>query len=175
MARAASARTKRVGRPSSGRSAATKMTAAKQRPAPKVPVVTASASKEELRARVEKLERANATLRVKNKELRIVAVEAAEQVDALTLQLAKSEEHGVAPRMLASGDDLDRLATEETPDVPATQGWRWRMFGEDALALREGRIAIAARGKRIRLVRLESDDLPDARRAPSPGDASEAL
>jgi ribonuclease D len=81
----------------------------------------------------------------------------------------------VAPRMLASGDDLDRLATEETPDVPATQGWRWRMFGEDALALREGRIAIAARGKRIRLVRLESDDLPDARRAPSPGDASEAL
>jgi hypothetical protein len=91
MARAASARTKRVGRPSSGRSAATKMTAAKQRPAPKVPVVTASASKEELRARVEKLERANATLRVKNKELRIVAVEAAEQVDALTLQLANSE------------------------------------------------------------------------------------
>jgi hypothetical protein len=78
MARATSARTKRVGRPSSGRSAATKTTTAKQRPAPKVPVVTASASKEELRARVEKLERANATLRVKNKELRIVAVEAAE-------------------------------------------------------------------------------------------------
>jgi hypothetical protein len=48
-----------------------------------------------LRARVEKLERANATLRVKNKELRLVAVEAAEQVDALTLQLASSERRAV--------------------------------------------------------------------------------
>jgi hypothetical protein len=44
---------------------------------------------------VEKLERANATLRVKNKELRLVAVEAAEQLDALTLQLASSERRAV--------------------------------------------------------------------------------
>ena len=56
-----------------------------------MPAVTASASKEELRSRVEKLERANATLRVKNKELRTIAVDAAEQVDSLTVQLASSE------------------------------------------------------------------------------------
>jgi ribonuclease D len=80
------------------------------------------------------------------------------------LLAAKSEEHGVAPRMLASGEDLDRLATEESPDVPATQGWRWRMFGEDAMALREGRIAIAARGRRVRLVRLGQEDTTDAPR-----------
>ncbi len=81
-----------VGRPSNGRAATiSKIVAVRQRVAPKVPAVAAaSASKEELRARVEKLERANATLRIKNKELRIVAVEAAEQVDALTLQLANS-------------------------------------------------------------------------------------
>jgi hypothetical protein len=91
MARATIAKTKSVGRPPSGRSTAAKTTALKPRGAPKAPAMTASASKEELRARVEKLERANATLRVKNKELRIVAVEAAEQVDALTQQLANSE------------------------------------------------------------------------------------
>jgi hypothetical protein len=120
MARATSARTKRVGRPSSGRSAATKTTTAKQRPAPKVPVVTASASKEELRARVEKLERANATLRVKNKELRIVAVEAAEQVDALTLQLANSERR--AGRQARHEAPADAVETREI--VRASRGKR---------------------------------------------------
>jgi ribonuclease D len=74
------------------------------------------------------------------------------------LLAAKSEEHGVAPRLLASSDDLDRLATEDTPSVPATQGWRRRMFGEDAMALKEGRIALATRGKRIRLVQLGAND-----------------
>ena len=91
------------------------------------------------------------------------------------LLAAKSEEHGVAPRMLASGEDLDRLATEDAPTVLATHGWRWRMFGEDAIALREGRIAIAARGKRIRLVRLEANQSSDARRPLSPGDTSDSL
>jgi ribonuclease D len=79
------------------------------------------------------------------------------------LLAAKSEEHGVAPRMLASAEDLDRLATEDTPAVPAMQGWRRRMFGEDAMALRDGRIAIAARGKRIRLVTLAQGETPDVR------------
>jgi len=91
------------------------------------------------------------------------------------LLAAKSEEHGVAPRMLASGEDLDRLATEERPAVPATQGWRWRMFGEDAMALRDGRIAIAARGKRIRLVRLGAEDAGHPLRPSSPGDTPEPL
>jgi ribonuclease D len=91
------------------------------------------------------------------------------------LLAAKSEEHGVAPRMLASAEDLDRLATEDAPTVPATQGWRWRMFGEDAMALRDGLIAIAARGKRIRLVRLENDEVPNARRPSPAGDISEPL
>jgi ribonuclease D len=78
------------------------------------------------------------------------------------LLAAKSEEHGVAPRMLASSDDLDRLATEEAPSIPATQGWRRRMFGADAMALRDGRIALATRGKRIRLVSLSPDGVaPD--------------
>jgi hypothetical protein len=91
MARATITKAKPVGRPPSGRAIAVKTGAVKQRGAPKMLAMTAAASKEELRARVEKLERANATLRVKNKELRIIAVEAAEQVDALTVQLQNSE------------------------------------------------------------------------------------
>jgi ribonuclease D len=73
------------------------------------------------------------------------------------LLAAKSEEHDVAPRLLASSDDLDRLATEAEPSIPATQGWRRRMFGEDAMALRDGRVALATRGKRIRLIYLDAE------------------
>jgi ribonuclease D len=76
------------------------------------------------------------------------------------LLAAKSEEHGVAPRLLASSDDLDRLASEDEPQIPATQGWRRRMFGEDAMALREGRVALTTRGKRIRLVHLDAEGAP---------------
>jgi hypothetical protein len=97
MARATSDTPKSVGRPRIGRLNASKTRVAPTRAAAKLAATPAAgpASKEELRARVEKLERANATLRVKNKELRLVAVEAAEQVDALTLQLASSERRAV--------------------------------------------------------------------------------
>jgi hypothetical protein len=109
MARATFAKTKSVGRPSAGRATAAKLNSVKQRAVPKVPAVTAaSASKDELRARVEKLERANATLRIKNKELRIVAAEAAEQVDALTVQLAHSERRaGRHSRLEVPAEALD--------------------------------------------------------------------
>ncbi|MBW4021808.1 MAG: ribonuclease D [Proteobacteria bacterium] len=91
------------------------------------------------------------------------------------LLAAKSEEHGVAPRMLASSDDLDRLATEDAPAVPATKGWRWRMFGEDAMALREGRIALAAKGKRVRLVPLPEVDAAVGRDPATPEEPAQPL
>ena len=70
------------------------------------------------------------------------------------LLAAKAEQHDVAPRLLASGDELDRLATEENPDIPALCGWRLQVFGEDAQALKAGRIALGVDGKRIKLIRL---------------------
>ncbi len=70
------------------------------------------------------------------------------------LLAAKCEEHNVAPKLLASSDDLDRLATEAEPDVPALQGWRRDMFGADALALKAGAITLGVDGKRIKLVRV---------------------
>jgi ribonuclease D len=66
----------------------------------------------------------------------------------------KAEEHDVAPRLLASSDEIDRLATEDEPDVPALHGWRRGVFGEDALALKQGHIALGVNGRRIRLIRI---------------------
>lgn len=68
------------------------------------------------------------------------------------LLAARAEEHNVAPRLLASSEDLERLAAEEAPEVAALGGWRRRIFGEDALALKRGRLAVAVAGRHIRLV-----------------------
>ncbi len=69
------------------------------------------------------------------------------------LMAAKCEQHNVAPKLLANSDELDRLATEDEPDIPVLQGWRRDVFGEDALALKAGRITLGVNGRRIKLVR----------------------
>jgi len=68
------------------------------------------------------------------------------------LLAAKCEQHHVAARLVASSDDIDRLAVEATPDVPALHGWRLKVFGEDAQALRQGTIALGVNGRQVRLV-----------------------
>ncbi|HEY2133049.1 MAG TPA: ribonuclease D [Acetobacteraceae bacterium] len=69
------------------------------------------------------------------------------------LLAAKCETHHVAPKLVASSDDIDRLAIEDTPDVPALHGWRHDVFGADALALKAGQIAVGVDGRRIKLIR----------------------
>ena len=51
--------------------------------------------------------------------------------------------HRVAPRMIADAEDLERIALEESPDVAALKGWRRELFGEDALRLKRGELALA--------------------------------
>jgi ribonuclease D len=68
------------------------------------------------------------------------------------LLAAKCEEHHVAPKLLASSDEIDRLATEESPDIPALHGWRHDVFGQHAQALKAGRIALGVDGKRVKLL-----------------------
>ena len=70
------------------------------------------------------------------------------------LLAARCDQHHVAPRLVASSDDIEKLVTEDTPEIPALHGWRHEVFGEDALALKAGRVALAVDGRRIRLVRL---------------------
>lgn len=51
---------------------------------------------------------------------------------------AKSEETGVAPKLIASSAELDRIAAGKR-DIPALSGWRMEVFGRDALRLEIGR------------------------------------
>ena len=64
----------------------------------------------------------------------------------------KCEKHDVAQRLIATTADLERIAGEDAPEVAALHGWRRKVFGEDALALKEGRVALAIRGRKLRLV-----------------------
>ncbi|MFA5538757.1 MAG: ribonuclease D [Gemmobacter sp.] len=66
---------------------------------------------------------------------------------------AKSEDSGVAARLIASAADLDAIAAGER-DLPALRGWRHEVFGADALALCRGEIALSAIGQAVRVVRL---------------------
>ena len=68
------------------------------------------------------------------------------------LLAAKCEEHHVAPKLVANSEDIDRLATEDAPDIQARHGWRYEVFGRDAEALKAGRIALGVDGKRIKLL-----------------------
>jgi ribonuclease D len=65
---------------------------------------------------------------------------------------ARSDETGVASKLIASSADLDALAGEEQPAIPALSGWRRAVFGEDALRLKRGEIALTAGPKGVRAV-----------------------
>jgi ribonuclease D len=59
-----------------------------------------------------------------------------------------SEHHHVAAKVIATVDDLERIAADDSADVPALTGWRRELFGEKALALKHGDLALAIeRGK----------------------------
>jgi ribonuclease D len=60
-----------------------------------------------------------------------------------------SEQHGVAAKVIATVDDLERIASDDSADVAALKGWRRDMFGEQALALKHGQIALAIERGRV--------------------------
>jgi ribonuclease D len=66
---------------------------------------------------------------------------------------AKSDATGVAAKLIASSADLDALAAGER-DIPALSGWRAKVFGEDALRLCEGNVALAVKGDRVEVITL---------------------
>jgi ribonuclease D len=73
-------------------------------------------------------------------------------VDLLrTLLRLKAEQAGVAARLVASADELDRLAAGKR-DVHALSGWRREIFGSDAVDLIEGRLALALDGEYAKLL-----------------------
>ncbi len=70
------------------------------------------------------------------------------------LLAAAAEAHHVAPKLLADTEDLERLAAESEPDIRCLAGWRREVFGADALALKQGQLALGVAGRRVRLIRL---------------------
>lgn len=74
---------------------------------------------------------------------------------AATVELLKvllrmtAERNGVAAKVIATIDDLERIAAQDDADVPALKGWRRDMFGEKALALKSGRLALAMEKGRV--------------------------
>ena len=66
---------------------------------------------------------------------------------------SRTESAGVAAKLIASSADLDKIAAGER-EVPALSGWRFEVFGEDALKLCEGKIALAAKGQAVSVVSL---------------------
>ncbi|MFC6049583.1 ribonuclease D, partial [Methylobacterium hispanicum] len=62
---------------------------------------------------------------------------------------AVSENEGVAPKIIATVDDLEAVADDDEAPIPLLQGWRRALFGEKALALKHGRLALSAEGGRI--------------------------
>ena len=62
---------------------------------------------------------------------------------------AVCETEGVAPKIIATVDDLEAIAEDDEADVPVLAGWRRSLFGEKALALKAGRLALSAAGGRV--------------------------
>lgn len=65
-----------------------------------------------------------------------------------------SDDAGVATRLIANAADIETLARENNPDVPALKGWRLELFGEKALKLKSGKVALAASPKGVKIIEL---------------------
>ena len=68
---------------------------------------------------------------------------------------AKCENRGVAPKLVASAADLEQIAISDKAEVPALSGWRRDLFGEDALKLKRGEIALVLSGAKVEVVEIE--------------------
>jgi ribonuclease D len=81
---------------------------------------------------------------------RPVSAEAGATIELLKVLLkASAAKHRVAPRLIADAEELERIAAEDEPDVLALKGWRRQLFGEDALKLKRGQLALTLAGGEV--------------------------
>jgi len=77
-------------------------------------------------------------------------------VDLLKVLLKlQCERHDVAQKLVASVADLERIAADDDAEVRALTGWRREIFGESALALKQGRLGLGMEGKKLVMVPLK--------------------
>jgi ribonuclease D len=67
---------------------------------------------------------------------------------------ARAEEAGVASKLIATVADLEQIANDDQADTAALKGWRRDAFGEDALKLKRGELALVLDGARVRVVEV---------------------
>ncbi len=79
---------------------------------------------------------------------------AATEMLKLLLKLV-AEQNGVAAKIIATVDDLEKIAADDQADVMALKGWRRELFGEKALRLKHGQVAISYQNRKIVMVDLE--------------------
>ncbi|MBE7637156.1 ribonuclease D [Sneathiella sp. P13V-1] len=76
-------------------------------------------------------------------------------MDLLRVMLKmRCEENDVAQKLVCSTGDLEKIAAGSDADVPALKGWRYEVFGKDALDLKAGKIAFTIKGKNIHVIKL---------------------
>ena len=79
--------------------------------------------------------------------------EAQAVVDLLRVLLkATAGRHGVAPKLIATSDELEEVARSDGIDVPVLRGWRKKLFGDDALALKRGELALAIKDGEVTVI-----------------------
>ena len=84
---------------------------------------------------------------------RQVSAEAGATIELLKVLLkAAAAKNGVAPRLIADAEELERIAAENEPDVLALKGWRRQLFGEDALKLKRGELALTLAGGEVMIL-----------------------
>ena len=64
------------------------------------------------------------------------------------------EKHGVAAKIIATTDDLEKIAADDDADVAALKGWRRELFGNRALALKNGKIALGYNNRSVQVIDL---------------------
>ncbi|PZU49360.1 MAG: ribonuclease D [Sphingomonas sp.] len=106
--------------------------------------------------------------------------------DLLKLLLkVRAKESSVAPRLIARADEMEALAAGARDGLPILDGWRRQLFGEDALALVEGRLGFSVSNGKMRMRQLagtpapeapasEPDISPDEASAPAPAPAPDS-
>ena len=72
----------------------------------------------------------------------------------------QAAECGVAPKIIASSDDLEIIAAEDNPDAAPLRGWRAEVFGKDALDIKNGKLAIGLKGSAIAKFAISDLDKP---------------
>ena len=95
--------------------------------------------------------------------------EAQAVVDLLRVLLkARAGSHGVAPKLIATSDELEEIARSDDTDVPVLRGWRKKLFGDDALALKRGDLALAIKDGEVTVLAPEGSALQPSASAEEP-------